>query len=183
MQNNVIKTYKDIFVKNVRCGEYTNKKDMRRLIRYITDSKKEREKEGKKPIRYIGAYGVPYYNPKLCRDAIYIVKKYYDKMDKVDKTGKPLRSVYHFVISFPDPIEDADIVKLIAIDTCQYFYNKGFQCIYAVHEDTKHLHIHIAVNSTNFMTGKQMHFSKSELMSIIIDLKKLAYGILKENGY
>ena len=175
MENNVIKTYEDIVVKNVNCGKYKGKRDMLNLIKYITGNSTKLENQ--KSVRYIGAFGVPYNNPELCCDAMYIVKKY------CSKTDKKFRSVYHFLISFQEYIDDANIVKFIAIEICQNFYNRGFQCIYGVHEDTEHLHIHIAVNSTNFMTGKQMHFSKSELMFIIIDLKKLAYGILKENGY
>lgn len=55
--------------------------------------------------------------------------------------------------------------------------------MYGVHEDTENLHIHIAVNSTNFKTGKQMHLKYNELNDTITGLKKLAYNVLKENGY
>ncbi len=175
MENNVIKTYEDIVVKNVNCGKYKEKRDMLNLIKYITGNSTKPEKQ--KSVRYIGGCGVPYYNSDLCCDSMYIVKKYYNKTDK------KFRSVYHFMISFENPIEDANIVKLIAIGICQNFYEDGFQCIYGVHEDTEHLHIHIAVNGTNFTTGKQMHLSNSELKALMIDLKKRAYGILKEKGY
>lgn len=178
MENNAIDTYKEIIAKNIKCGEYKKKEDMLKLIKYITGNSASLEVQ--KTVRYIGAYGVPYYNPELCRDAMYIVKKYYDKMDKIYKTGKPLRSVNHFMISFKDYINDANIIKLIAIDICDDFYKNGFQCIYGVHEDTDNLHMHIAVNGTNFMTTKQLHLSNWEFKVLPKYLNKRTYELLKE---
>lgn len=175
METISIKTYEDIIVKNVNCGKFKNKEDAINLIKYITGNSIIAEKQ--KPVRYIGGYGVCSYDPDLCYDSMYAIKKLY-------KTTSPrLRCIYHFLVSFPEYIEDANIVKLISIDICKHFYKNGFQCIYCVHEDTENLHIHIAVNSTSFITGKQMHYSHYELDNTITCLKKISYLVLKKNGY
>jgi len=175
MEKIIIKNFEDIFVKNVHCGKYKNKKDALQLIRYIFGKSKKEEKQ--KPVRYIGGYGVNGYDPDLCCDAMYIIKKLYKK------TNPGLRCIYHLIVSFPEYIEDINIVKLISIDICKYFYQKGFQCIYGVHDDTEKLHIHIAINSTNFITGKQADLSIRKLKNTRTDLQKTAYWILKENGF
>lgn len=74
-------------------------------------------------------------------------------------------------------------MKIISVRICQYLYAQGFQCLYGVHEDTDNPHIHIAINSTNFITGKQMHFKKDELKQFTTNLKNIAFDILKKNYY
>lgn len=175
MENTRIKTYEDIVVQNINCGKYKTKKDAMNLIKYITGKSCITEKQ--KEVRYKGGCGVPDYDHELCHNAMYIIKKLYKK------TGKNLRCSYHFVISLPAYIQDVNIIKLVSIETCQLFYNKGFQCIYGIHEDTDNLHIHIVVNSTNFQTGKQLHMSIKELKNFTTELKKTAFEILKENGF
>lgn len=175
MEKITIKSFNDIFVKNVNPGEYKSKKDAIQLIEYIFGCSKIKEKQ--KPVRYTGGYGVNSYNPYLCCNDIYIIKKLYKKI----KAG--LRHVYHIVVSFPKYIEDVNTIKLVSVGICQYLYKKGFQCIYGIHEDTENLHIHIAVNSTSYKTGNQVNLLKKDLENIQMDLKKIAYHILKENGY
>ncbi len=175
MENTIIKTYEDIIVRNINCGKYKSKKDALQLIKYISGN--SNVSENKKTVRYIGGYGIPFYDFNKCYHSMYIIKSQYGK------TGEHLRCMYHLIISFPEYIKDANTIKLISIDICQYIYQQGFQCLYGVHEDTEKLHIHIAVNSTNFMTGQQAHFSDSELYTIRPNLQKKAYVILKANGY
>lgn len=175
MGNIVIGSFEDVIVKNVRCGKYKSRKSALQLIKYISGNSIIPEKQ--KPVRYTGGYGVPVYNPDLCCEAMYIIKKLYRK------TSPKLRCIYHFIVSFPACVDDINIVKLISIDLCQYFYHKNYQCMYGVHNDTENLHIHIAVNSTSFISGKQMDLSINELKALTNDLKKRAFGILKENGF
>ncbi len=175
MEKIIIKDFKDIFVENVNPGKYKSRKDAIRLISYIFGHSEIKEKQ--KPVRYTGGYGVNSYDPYLCCEDMYVIKKLYKK------TKKGLRHIYHIVVSFPKYIEDANTIKLISVDICQYFYQNGFQCIYGVHEDTEDLHIHIAVNSTSYKTGKQADLSIRDLKNISITLKKIAYHILKGNGY
>lgn len=170
-----IKNFEEIVVKNVNCGQYKSKKDSLQLIRYIFGKSKSIEKQ--KLVRYTGGYGVNSYDPDLCCGAMYIIKKLYRK------TGEDLRHVYHIVVSFPEYIKDTDTIKLVAIDICEYFYKKDFQCVYAIHENEENLHIHIVVNSTNFITGKQVNLPLNALKTIKTDLQKIAYWILKEKGY
>ena len=72
---------------------------------------------------------------------------------------------------------------MAAISICHYIYQEGFQCMYGVHEDTENLHIHIAVNRTNFITGNQFRMSPYELKTLTTELKKITFSILRENGY
>mgnify|MGYP001084445227 CR=1 FL=1 len=46
----------------------------------------------------------------------------------------------------------------------QDFYDDGFQVYYGVHRPDgteKHLHMHFAVNTVNFKTGKKRHENKT----------------------
>lgn len=173
MANVIIESYKEIIVKPINLSGYPTKQDVLRLIKYITGNSTVIEHQ--KTVRYIGAFGVSAYNPVLCCNTMYVVKRLYGK------ASNKFRRIYHFMISFPTGIEDANTVKFIAINLCEKFYDQGFQCIYGVHEDTDNLHIHMAINSTNFITGKQLHISS--VKSIKTDLKKMAFKILKDNGY
>jgi len=51
-------------------------------------------------------------------------------------------------------------VEGIAQKMAQDFYNDGFQVYYGVHKPDKtetHIHVHFAVNTVNFRTGKKRH--------------------------
>lgn len=48
----------------------------------------------------------------------------------------------------------------------QYFWYDGHQAAFGLHEDKPHLHIHIAVNSVNYRTGKKYHLQYRDYKQI-----------------
>lgn len=78
----------------------------------------------------------------------YIVRNIYHRKDYI-----PLR---HYIISF-DGLWEYEITpfqaKCIAHWICLEFANCMHQVIYAVHEDTSNLHIHILLNTVNIANG------------------------------
>ena len=75
------------------------------------------------------------------------------------------RYIDHEVYSFSEEEEYMILqnnlpVKEIAQKMAQDFYSDGFQVYYGVHkkdDHEKHLHVHFAVNTVNFRTGKKRH--------------------------
>ena len=49
----------------------------------------------------------------------------------------------------------------IAETAVDYFYRMGFQCFYAIHKgsssDPDYLHVHLAVNTVNFVSGNRLY--------------------------
>lgn len=37
----------------------------------------------------------------------------------------------------------------------RWYYDQGYQVVFAIHTDTEHLYIHYVINSVNFITGKR----------------------------
>lgn len=82
------------------------------------------------------------------------------------------RKLHHFVITVYQPNDyeyrsnrgdllrkkrqfEESLAIPIALKTSSYLcYEQGFQNVYAIHFDKKHIHIHFIMNSVNFMTGK-----------------------------
>ena len=81
-------------------------------------------------------------------DQFYTVRNIYHRKDYI-----PLR---HYIISF-DGMWEYGITpfqaKCIAYWICREFSECMHQVIYAVHEDTSNLHIHILLNTVNIANG------------------------------
>ena len=75
------------------------------------------------------------------------------------------RYIDHEVYSFSEEEEHMILQKNLPVDEiaqkmAQDFYSDGFQVYYGVHkqdDSEKHLHVHFAVNTVNFQTGKKRH--------------------------
>jgi len=60
---------------------------------------------------------------------------------------------------------DYGLLEEAAREAAREIYEEGFQAVYAVHErdkDTDSFHIHFAVNTVNYRTGKKRHENKQE---------------------
>ncbi len=85
-----------------------------------------------------------------------------------------VRNVFHkspniqarpFVLSFGEeehvyPFQ----ANYIAQNICEEFVD--YQILYAVHEDSSHLHIHFLINSVNIYDGKMLNFGKQTITRI-----------------
>ena len=92
----------------------------------------------------------------------------------------------HEIVSFqPDEYMDClgvcQIVP-IAYHLANWYFNQGFQVVFAIHADTPNLHIHFVINTVSFITGKKYHCNYSQfrnqkdyIESVItkIDTKKI----------
>lgn len=136
---------------------YSRNKDMRQLINYIARDKKDGGN-----VRYYSGRGVRK-NPENAAKAMNRTQKNYKK-----NSG---RRMYHWIISFPEIYDDANLVKIAADMVAELFYKKGYQVYYGVHEDTDNLHIHMAVNAVNYMNGLKLHFSMKELKKLECKIK------------
>ena len=58
-------------------------------------------------------------------------------------------------------IRDSDKAARIALMIARLF--KGYYVKCAVHNNTLHLHIHIIVGNTSYITGKQLDMAKTDL--------------------
>ena len=123
------------------------------------------DKKRKKDCRYRGGHGAYYMNAKKAAEQFRIVQRYYKK-----QTGK---RVHHMIISFEEGIDDLyamdSLAKIIVYDIL-----REYQSVYAIHEDTDNLHIHIVWNAVNFLNGRKWHISKSEFSKLKKDIKRSA---------
>ena len=68
----------------------------------------------------------------------------------------------HFILSFsPDEVQDASIVNKIARMIVPYL-GREYQTVFAVHEDTPHLHIHIVCNAISYIDGHRYYGTRRE---------------------
>lgn len=76
------------------------------------------------------------------------------------KTEK--RQGYHIIISFEEGEIDAPTAfELVGKFVDEYLKNE-YQAVYAVHDNTAHIHGHIVFNSVNFLTGKKFRYEKGD---------------------
>lgn len=150
---------KEITIKMVN-KKYKDSYAIENLIKYTVTDKKR-----KKDCRYRGGHGVYYMNAKKAAEQFRIVQRYYKK-----QTGK---RVHHMIISFEESTDDLyamdSLAKIIVYDIL-----REYQSVYAIHEDTDNLHIHIVWNAVNFLNGRKWHISKSEFSKLKKDIKRSA---------
>ena len=125
-------------------GKYDDPEARDDVIRYITQ-------KCKTPSGFIGACGVeiPYAAQQMQAVALS-----FKKDNKI--------RIRHFVVSFYrnepiDPYKANMIASMIAGEI-----GRIYQCVYAVHEDTCHLHIHFVFNPVSHVNGYKYSGTKEE---------------------
>lgn len=115
-------------------GKYYDQDARRDVLRYVIDSAKAPH--------YVGGYNV---NLDYPAESMNEVAKQFGKTN-----GVQLR---HYVISFTRmDTKDASVANCIAEWVADYFV-PDYQVVYAVHEDSSYLNIHIVVNSISCVDG------------------------------
>lgn len=73
------------------------------------------------------------------------------------------RQGYHFVVSFheKDNITPFDALKVMDEIQREYLQD-DYECVYAVHTNTEHLHGHLIFNSIDRFQGKKYHYKKGD---------------------
>lgn len=84
------------------------------------------------------------------------------KSTKVQFGKTEKRQGYHIIISFEEGEIDAPTAyELVGKFVNEYLKNE-YQAVYAVHDNTAHIHGHIVFNSVNFLTGKKFRYEKGD---------------------
>ena len=133
--------------------EFKNKDAANNLIRYITRTRLNEDRDNE-----LITYGFPfgnYFNKPIehvIREFEYIQESY--------KTEGSLMCHYTIHISPTSRIViNNDLMRLneYAKECCNYIFNLGYQCVYAIHYSEKDkLHIHLAINTTNYNNGRKL---------------------------
>ena len=97
------------------------------------------------------------------------------KFGKIDK-----RQGYHFIISFKKQEVRPETAMEITQKFVERYFSDDFQCLYATHDNTEHVHSHILFNSVSWRTGKKYRYEKGdwarEIQPIVNELCK-EYGL------
>ena len=97
------------------------------------------------------------------------------KFGKIDK-----RQGYHFIISFKKQEVRPETAMEITQKFMERYFGDDFQCLYATHDNTEHVHSHILFNSVSWRTGKKYRYEKGdwarEIQPIVNELCK-EYGL------
>lgn len=137
------------FPPNPKKNNYRNPDAIEKVVHYPL-------KKEKTPHAITGAIGVNGSDEKKIIDEMTYIQKYFNK----DK-GKRM---IHFWISFSTKemaVLDYEDYRHIGYIVADFFENQ-YQLVFGLHEDTKHAHIHFAVNPVNYCTGKKYHWQKSD---------------------
>ena len=76
------------------------------------------------------------------------------------KTGG--RQAYHMIISFQEGETDVKTAMEITEQFVKEYLGDQYEAVYAVHDNTKHVHAHIIFNSVSFATGLKYHYKKND---------------------
>ena len=109
------------------------------------------------------------YNLDLFVTGLDVNKVAYDSMIETKIANDKLdgRQGYHYKLSFP---ENEDITPELAMKITNEFCAECFgnyECAYAVHTNTKHLHSHIVFNSVGLFDGYKYQYKNGDWAKII----------------
>ncbi len=95
------------------------------------------------------------------KDEEEIYRKFLDTKKSYGKEGG--RQGYHFVISFP-PEENvsAQTCMNVMSDFMNEYLQDEYDAVFAVHDDTDHMHGHLCFNSVNSITGKKYRYEDGD---------------------
>lgn len=121
-----------------------NKRTLKQTIDYVIQDKKTN-------VNLIGGKDCM---PETAYKEMMLTKKQFNKIKGRDKI--------HFIQSFsPSDNIDYRTANDIASEIAKEF--KGFQVLYATHQDKDHIHTHFVINTVNFENGKKFEQSPKDL--------------------
>ena len=96
------------------------------------------------------------------------------------KFGKPdKRQGYHFIISFKKQEVRPETAMEITQKFVEKYFGDDFQCLYATHDNTEHVHSHILFNSVSWRTGRKYRYEKGDWAR---EIQPIVNGLCKEYG-
>lgn len=148
---------------------YKNEDAADKLVKYIF-----KDRGNGKKVRFYGGLGVDLVTSERAARQIKKIKKLYKK-----SSG---RQMYHFILSFDGRVKNPIEVYEIGMGIMDTFFY-GYQIIFAVHEDTEHLHLHFILNSVNMLTGYKWHMNGAEFREFKYGIEAYADDYLEKRGY
>lgn len=136
-------TSKILYMKD--CGKSFHGKHLKVALDYITD--KEKTQDG----RLIGAVNC---QPDFAFEQMKATKRKYNKIDK--------RQAYHLIISFKEGEVSPDTAFELTQKFVETYLGTKYEAVYAVHDNTNHIHSHIVFNSVNFLNGRKYRYEKGD---------------------
>ena len=132
-------------------GEYKNLDAIENVIRYITRTRPN-ETNHKDLILWGDSSGFQYNKSPEEEIAAYkFVSKIYNQ-----RGSKICHYCLHILPSqFQCMNQDYHVLASYAVECCQYLFHQGYQTCFAIHLQND-LHIHFAINTTNYMTGYKL---------------------------
>lgn len=122
------------------------------VLNYIDDSNRA---------RYIGGQNILLRNSM--EQAMAVNKFFYNQTRK---------KIYHFTISFDDDeLMTAQPLYEEGYNVCALF--PEYQALFAVHQDTEHIHMHFAIIPVNLASGRKMYFDNETLYTFAVNLRKI----------
>ena len=82
------------------------------------------------------------------------------------------------IISFNTSTKNLLKVKAVSKAVAKIIYEEGYLVYYGIHTSTDNLHIHFAIDSVNYLSGKKWHKSRLEFMSFRYKVLKCCYSVL-----
>ncbi|MCD8363087.1 MAG: relaxase/mobilization nuclease domain-containing protein [Lachnospiraceae bacterium] len=150
----------ELIIKFCTKGQYKNKKATSKVIKYILRKNARRQKG----YDIHGSIGTYHKTLNGIIDDFQKTKKLYHKEDGLQ--------IKHLIISF-DKRPGLNTTKLhkLILRTLEYF-SRDYQVVYAVHEDTDHLHLHVGINSISY-DGKKISITRHDLKEFTDRTKRL----------
>lgn len=127
------------------CGKRYAGKHLKQAIDYITIA----EKTGGG--RYIGGLNC---QPDYAYRQMKATKARYGKLDK--------RQGYHIIISFVENEVDPETAFEIIGRFAKEYLGNRYEAVYAVHDNTEHVHGHIILNSVSCLDGRKFRYEKGD---------------------
>lgn len=140
-------------IKTINSG-YKSPEEMNNLISYIVS-------EDRHIIKGLtGGRMITTGSPEMVCEQMMEVKQYFKK-----ECGRYMR---HILVSFSNyelQYLGVDEVYKIAMQICSFF--RWYQTIFAIHQETGQIHIHIGVNTVSFLDGGKLRFVLWELKEYV----------------
>lgn len=127
------------------CGRGYSGKHLRQAIDYIL----EPEKTGQG--HWIGGINC---QPYKAYEQMKQTKKQFSKMDK--------RQGYHLILSFVEGEVNQETAFKIVEKFVEEYLGGSYEAVYAIHDNTDHIHGHIIFNSVNFIDGRKFRYEKGD---------------------
>lgn len=144
------------------CGGHFHGKHLKSSLEYILKS--EKTQEG----RLVGAINC---QVDTAFEQMKETKRLFGKIDK--------RQGYHLILSFKEDEIDPDTAFEITEKFVREYLGKEYEAVFAVHDNTYHIHSHIVFNSVSFVSGKKYRYEKGDWAR---DIQPITNRLCKEYG-